>query len=208
MAIFGRLRRGYDSDDATAAGVAIVTSSSMIDNIEHRGGRNVEVRENALNQFNLGTIPHDLTLEVRIPGRAPYEVNQRVKVPAKATGRQGYELPAGLELPVKLRGDNPDDVEIDWKTFLASDQRKAAVQKAASEVSFADAKQYTETVPGMQEQTWANAAAGLPMWLEAVRQGSMTRKAFDQQVDVLSRIGQMDPELAAEGKRTLDAEGF
>lgn len=206
MAIFGRLRRG--NDDATVAGVAIVTSSSMIDNVEHRGGRNVEVRDNALNQFSLGTIPHDLTLEVRIPGRAPYEVNQRVKVPAKATGRQGYELPAGLELPVKLRGDDPDDVEIDWKTFLASDGRKAAVQKAASEVSFAEAKQYTETVPGMQEQTWANAAAGLPLWLEAVRQGNMTRKAFDQQVDVLSRIGQMDPELAAEGKRTLDAEGF
>ena len=180
----------------------------MTDNVEHRGGRNVEVRDNAFNQFNLGTIPHHLTLEVRIPGRAPYEVTQRVNVPAKATGRQGYELPAGLEVPVKLRGDDPDDVEIDWKAFLASDGRKAAVQKAASEASFATAKQYTETVPGMQEQTWANAAAGLPMWLEAVRQGKMKRKAFDQQVDTLSRIGQMDPELAAEGKRTLDAEGF
>jgi hypothetical protein len=206
VALFGRLRRGNDDD--AVAGVAIVTSSSMTDNVEHRGGRNVEVRDNALNQFNLGTIPHNLTLEVRISGRAPYEVNQRVNVPAKATGRQGYELPAGLEIPVKVRGANPDDVEIDWKAFLASDGRKAAVQKAASEVSFAEAKQYTETVAGMQEQTWANAAAGLPMWLEAVRQGKMKRRDFDQQVDVLSRIGQMDPELAAEGKRTLNAEGF
>jgi len=179
----------------------------MIDNVEHRGGRNVEVRDNAFNQFNLGTIPHDLTLEVRISGRAPYEVSQRVKVPAKATGRQGYELPIGLELPVTVRGDNPDDIEIDWKTFLASDDRKAQVQKAASDASFAKAKQYTE-ITGMQEQTWANAAAGLPVWLAAVRGGNMTRQDFDQQVDTLSRIGQMDPELAAEGKRTLDAEGL
>ena len=207
MAIFGRRRRGSDAKDAPVAGVAIVTRSSMIGNLERRSGRNVEVHENALNQFNLGTIPHDLTLEVRIPGRAPFEVALRVKVPAKATGRQGYELPAGLELPVTFRGDDADGVEIDWKTFLESDDRKAAVQNAASEASHAKAKAYTEAVPGMTEQAWAGSAAGMPVWLEEVRRGNMTREAFEQQVDTLSRIGQMDPNLAAEGKRTLDAEG-
>jgi len=204
MAIFGRKRRESEG----AAGAAIVTNSSMVTNSERSSGRNVEVRENAFNQFNLGTIPHDLTLEVRIPGRDPFEVTQRAKVPARATGRQGYELPVGLELPVTLREENGTDVEIDWKTFLASDGRKAAVQKAAADASHAHAKEYTEAVPGMTEKTWASAAAGMPNWMEAVRQGSMKRKAFDQQVDTLSRIGQMDPELAAEGKRILDSEGF
>jgi hypothetical protein len=180
----------------------------MIDNDEHRTGRNIEVRENVFNQFNLGTIPHDLTLEVRIPDRAPFEVTKRFGVPAKATGSQGYELPVGLELPVTVRGDDADDVDIEWKSFLASDDSKASIKKASSDASYAKAKAHTELVPGMTEQTWANAAMGMPMWMEAVRRGNMKRKDFDQQVDTLSRIGQMDPELAAEGKRTLDAEGL
>jgi hypothetical protein len=66
MAIFGKRRR----EDATVVGVARVTKSSSVANVERGSGRNVEVRENAFNQFNLGTSPHDLTLEVRLPGRA------------------------------------------------------------------------------------------------------------------------------------------
>ncbi len=208
MGMFGRSRRGTTRGTETRIGVATVTGSSMIDNDEHRSGRNVEVRENAFNELNLGTIPHDLTLEVRLPDRAPFEVTRRVKVPAKATGRQGYELPVGLDLPVVVRSDDQDDFEIDWKTFLGSPNGKAAVRKAASDASFTEATNYTEAVPGMKDQTWANSAAGIPVWLEAVRQGNMSRKEFDQQVDTLSRIGQMDPGLAAEGKRTLEAEGF
>lgn len=156
----------------------------------------------------LGTIPHDLTLEVRRPDHAPFAVTQRVAVPAKATGRQGYQLPVGVELPIVLTGHDPLDFKIDWKTFLDSPDRKAAVQRAAAEESRANAKAYTEMVPGMTEKTWASAAAGLPLWMHAVRTGKMKRKAFDQQVDTLSKIGQMDPVAAAEAKRTLDAEGL
>lgn len=203
--MFGRKSK----NGAGQAGVATVTNSSMVANVITKTGvyKNVEERENVLNGFNLGTIPHDLTLEVRIAGRAPFEVTKRFAVPAKATGRQGYELPVGLELPVTLAGNDSNSVEIEWKTFLASPDSKKAVKKASSQQSFDEAKKYTEAA-GLTEQTWANAAAGMPMWIEAVRQGKMKRKAFDQQVDTLSRIGQMDPELAAEGKRTLDAEGF
>lgn len=186
----------------------MVTGSSVVRNVERRGvERNVEVSENLLNYVDLGTVPHDLTLDVRLPGRAPFEVTVREKVPAKATGRHGLELPVGVELPVKA-GATPEHVEIDWKAFLASPDRKAAVSKAASDASYAAAKQYTDSVPGMKEQTWAGSAAGLPSWMEWVRQGKLKRKEFDQQVDMLARIGQMDPELAAEGKRTLDAEGY
>ena len=206
MGLFGRKSKSGE----VQAGMATVTTSSMVPNVITRTGvyHHVEERENSLNAFNLGTIPHDLTLEVRIAGRAPFEVTKRFAVPAKATGRQGYELPVGLELPVTLPGHDPNQVEIEWKTFLASPDSKKAVQKAASRQSFDEAKKYTEAVPGMTDKTWANAAAGMPMWMEAVRQGKMKRKAFEQQVDTLTRIGQMDPELAAEGKRTLDAEGF
>ena len=209
MGLFGRKSGGKSGSGEGHVGTATVTGSSMVPNVITKTGvyHNVEERENALNAFNLGTIPHDLTLDVRIAGRAPFEVTKRFAVPAKATGRQGYELPVGLELPVTLAGDDPSKVEIEWKAFLAAPDSKKAVQKAASQQSFDEAKKYTEAA-GLTEKTWANAAAGMPMWVEAVRQGKMKRKAFDQQVDTLSRIGQMDPELAAEGKRTLDAEGF
>jgi len=46
------------------------------------------------------------------------------------------------------------------------------------------------------------------VWMGLQRDGKMKRKAFDQQVDTLARIGQMDPALAADAKRTLDAEGL
>ena len=187
---------------------AMVTASHAVDNTQSAGvGSNVEIRENALNQFNLGTIPHDLTLEIRMPGYAPFAVTQRVAVPAKATGRQGYQLPVGVELPIVVTNSNPFEFTIDWKAFLDAPDRKAVVQRAAARESEAKATAYTNLVPGMKEQTWANAHAGLPMWMEAVRAGKMKRKAFNQQVDTLTRIGQMDPQEAAWGKQTLDAEG-
>lgn len=188
----------------------MVTASDMVDNRESRPGvhTNVEARENVFNALNLGTIAHDLTLEVRIPGQAAYEITKRFAVPAKATGRQGYQLPVGVELPVTVSPTDPHYVDIDWKSFLDSPHAKAAVQRAAADQSYAKATAYTQAVPGLMERTWANAAAGLPMWMAAVRNGKMKRKAFNQQVDTLTRIGQMDPVLAAESKATLDAEGF
>lgn len=181
----------------------------MVKNVQLRGVyRNEEIRENALNQFNLGKIPHDLTLDVRLPGQAPFSVTRRVGVPARATGRQGYQLPVGVELPITYTEDNPQDFDIDWNSFLDAPERKAAVQRAAAQESAAHATAYTQSVPGMTEATWANAAAGLPNWMEAVRTGKMKRKAFNTQVDTLSRIGQMDPDLADWSKQALDAEGF
>jgi len=189
---------------------ALVTGSSSVKNVERTAGvhRNDEVRENALNQFNLGKILHDLTLEVHLPDRPPFTVTKRVGVPARATGRQGYQLPVGIELPITYTDDNPQDFDVDWNAFLDAPDRKAAVQRAAAHESAAQATAYTQSVPGMTEKTWASAAAGLPSWMESVRTGKMKRKAFNTQVDTLSRIGQMDPDLAAWSKQTLDAEGF
>ncbi len=163
---------------------------------------------NDLNALGIGSIPHHLTLEVTIPGHAPFEVTREFKVPAKATGRSGHTLPPGLQLPVIVNDAATQDIDVDWKGFLASPERKAAVQRAAAEQSSAEAKEYTNAVPGMKEQTWASAAQGVPMWMNAVRTGSMKRKAFDQQLDGLLRLGQMDPVLAEEAKQQLDAEGL
>jgi hypothetical protein len=205
MGLLDRFSRRSPQMKATA----LVTGSSSVKNVETSGvHRNDEIRENALNQFNIGKIPHDLTLEVRLPEQPPFTVTKRIGVPARATGRQGYQLPVGVELPITYAQDNPEDFDIDWSAFLDSPDRKASVQRAAAQESAAQATAYTQSVPGLTEKTWASAAAGLPNWMEAVRSGKLKRKVFNTQVDTLSRIGQMDPELAAWSKQTLDAEGL
>jgi hypothetical protein len=60
----------------------------------------------------------------------------------------------------------------------------------------------------MKEATWASAEQTMPYMLEQVRTGKWKRKTFDEQVDQLNRLGQIDPELWASSKAALDAEGF
>lgn len=163
---------------------------------------------NALNAFNLGSIRHHLTLLVNAPGVAPFEVRGEFKVPAKATGRSGYVLPVGIQVPVVVRDADAGRIDIDWDAFFAGDGWKQAVRHAAVVESHDRAKASTNAVPGLREQTWASAAQGLPNWMHAVRTGAMKRKAFEQQLDGLLRLGQMDPAAAAEARRQLDAEGF
>lgn len=189
---------------------AVVLASETATDVERQRGVSHDhvVHENAFNAVGLGSIPHRLTLEVTVPGQAPFEVSGEFKVPARATGRSGYTLPPGLRLPVAVTGTTARDVVIDWDAFLASPDRKAEVKRASARRSAEEATAYTNLVPGLKEKTWASAAQGVPMWMQAVRTGSMKRTAFDQQVDTLTRIGQMDPTLAAESKQALDAEGF
>ena len=60
----------------------------------------------------------------------------------------------------------------------------------------------------MKETTWAAAEQTMPYMLEQVRTGKWKRKTFDEQVDQLNRLGQIDPELRASSIAALDAEGF
>jgi hypothetical protein len=209
MGLFGR-RKPNGASEASGGATALVKASTMATDEERTRGvsTNHQVRQNALNAINLGSIPHILTLEVTVPGHEPFEVTRECKVPAKATGRSGYTLPPGLVLPVIVRDHATHDIDIDWDAFLASPDRKAAVQRAAADESSRHAQRYTESVPGMKEQTWASAAQGLPLWMNAVRTGSMKRKAFDQQINTLLRLGQIDPAQAEQAKRELDAEGL
>ncbi|MEP1122613.1 MAG: hypothetical protein ABJH68_01820 [Ilumatobacter sp.] len=211
MGVLDRLlgRRGRD---APRDGVAVITASRNFSEPIRSGHtqvlRDVEARESSLAQFDLGSILHELTLEVRVPDRTTVVVTRREKVPARATGRSGFELPIGLELPITLTGVGPDDFDIGWKAFLGSPDRKNVVRRAVAEEQAAQVRSYVDSQPGMREQTWSAAATGMPLWMQLVRDGRMQRAAFDRQVDTLTRIGQMDPELAAEGKRILDADGF
>lgn len=211
MGLFDRfLGKSQGSTPSAPVAYAVVTESRMASDAEHETGvqRNHSVERNELNALGLGTIPHLLTLEVHIPGRDAFTTSGRYKVPAKATGSSGYELPPGLRLPIVVRDPASSDFDIDWKAFNASPDRKAAVKKAAADRSSAEATAYTNSVPGMKEQTWAASREALPLWMDMVRNGQLKRKNFDRDLNTLVRIGQMQPDLADWGKQTLDSEGF
>lgn len=207
MGLFDRLK-GRDAQ-RTPGAVAIVRESQAVDNVEQPGVRtNYSVEHNELWYLNLGRRPHRLVLEVRIPGTEPYTVERSERVPVRATSGSSITLATGLTLPLLVDPSAPQSFEIDWKGFLGSPEAKQQVKEATSRESYDAVRRQTENTPGMTEQTWASATAGAPMWMQAVRDGKMKRKAFNSQVDTLSRIGQMDPDLAARCKAQLDAEGY
>jgi hypothetical protein len=201
--LFGRAKA---TDHDGVEGSAVVVASSLLEATDEHAGKNNDYTT-LLGTFNLGVVPHDLTLEVHVVGRESFTVDKRERVPARAAGNR-WQLPVGIELPVRVSSGTADGVDIQWAQFLDAPDRKREVDNAAARESAAEVRRSVEAVPGMQAQTWAAAAMGMPLWMNAVRTGSMTRKEFDQQVDGLTRIGQMDPELAAQGKATLSTEGF
>ena len=62
--------------------------------------------------FNL-----DIDLEVHVPGRKPYRVNNQYMVPASAT------LGPGVKLPVKVDANDPAKIAIDWANAGTAPQR-------------------------------------------------------------------------------------
>lgn len=202
MGLFSRKRKADDTPRETAL---VLESSTWGDRAQHGTYTNDRIESNELNAFGIGSIPHRLKLEVRPLSGTPFEVEGEFKVPAKATGSTGYTLPTDLELPVTIEGDK---VEIDWKAFLDNPDRKRQVKNAVAREQSAAATAYTNSQPGMKEATWAAAEQTMPYMLEQVRTGKWKRKTFDEQVDQLNRLGQIDPELWASSKAALDAEGF
>ena len=57
-----------------------------------------------------GNAQHDFTLEVRVDGRDPYELQGLFRIPAKLVGRVG----PGTLLPAKVHPSDPKKVAIDW----------------------------------------------------------------------------------------------
>lgn len=203
MGLFSRKRRV----DTTPRDVAVITASSTWgERPQHGVYKNDRVDHNEFNAIGLGSIPHALTLEVRPLNGDPFTFEGEFKVPAKATGSTGYTLPVGLELPVDI--DDGGAVEVDWKAFLDHPDRKRQVKNAVAREQSAAATAYTNSQPGMKEATWAAAEQTMPYMLDQVRTGKWKRKMFDEQVDQLNRLGQIDPDLWASSKATLDSEGL
>jgi len=79
-------------------------------------GQGVIVGHGALERgaqwFNL-----DIDMEVQVPGRQPYRVNNMYLVPAGATIGQG------VTLPIKVDSNDPSKIAIDWDSAQLAPQR-------------------------------------------------------------------------------------
>ncbi len=114
----------------------------------------------------------DIDMEIQIPGRDAYQVNNQFMVPAGAT------LGAGVELPVKVDSADPGKVAIDWD----------AAQKAAprGEVRPAAGGTVTPAAPAATPTSSSGAGAGdsveaLERLAKLRESGALTDAEFEQQ---------------------------
>jgi len=162
------------------------------------------VWEDAIEAF--GKAKYSLELEVTLPGRPPYRVAGRFKVPAKAerTGLTRASLSRGLELPVRVDPDDPERVEIDWDAFTASPDRKAALDGARSSRQAEVVKGQMAKKPKLQQQMWAQNKQAAAAWVVAVRMGNMNREEFEREIQLEVDNGRMDPADAEAARAELD----
>jgi hypothetical protein len=188
-------------------GTAEVLDSRPVDADETQTGvrTNHEVVSNDLWYLNLGKRPHILRLEVRFPGAEPYETEVRVRVPVKFAPGSSLKLPAGVDLPVRRTGEAPEDIEVDWKAFGDDKTTKRDVKRAAAREHNASVREGLEHAnPGQQAMLREANAAQLPSLVQMVKDGKLKRKTFDQNMQTLVTLGQLDEGLFIAAKAELD----
>lgn len=192
--------------DGRTVGEAVVVASQRPEPGKETPGQGGEFD---VSDFGVGR--HTLRLEVRLPGREPYEVEGRFKVPPKVQfGRRApliarpllkrSPIPVGITLPVTADPAKPDDVTIDWDGFLAAGGRDE--MKRLSEAEGVDKLQ--RTYPEQTAQMRANAQRELPVWVTYVQGGTMSRKDFDKNVDAYVKLGYLEPAEADAARARLD----
>ena len=157
----------------------------------------------------LGKRTYRLTLEVRLPGREPYEVEGKFRVPKRAENISllniQNKLPEGLELPVRVDPSDADRVAIDWDRFLASPGRKQAMREGVESARRRQARQDLERKPKLAARIRASNTQAVQAWADAVRAGGMSREQFERTVSEEVEAGRMDPADAEAARRALDA---
>lgn len=191
---------------AATVGEAVVLASERPEPGKETPG---EGGEFDVSDFGVGR--HALRLEVRLPGQEPYEVEGRFKVPKEVQfGKRAPFLlrplmkrtpvPVGITLPVSVDPAKPDEVTIDWDSFLASGGRgemKSGNEAAARE-------RLKTTYPKETARMREVAKADIPRLIVGVRGGTIKRKDFDQSLETYVRNGYLEPEEAEAARAELD----
>jgi hypothetical protein len=157
----------------------------------------------------LSGIPYRFVLDVRRPGMEPYRIEQDVRVPSKVqrTWTQGeVHVPAGTEVPLRVLGPGPADVEIDWDGYLALPGRKQQAERLRAESQWdAIGRQFERTTkPEQVQKIRADNRMAALAWADAVLAGQMTREQFDRSTEQSLRMGHLLPDDLQEARAKLD----
>jgi hypothetical protein len=192
--------------EGTTVGEAVVLASER-----PMPGKETPGQGGEFDVSDFGVGRHTLRLEVRLPGREPYEVEGRFKVPKEVQfGKRAPFLlrplmkrspvPVGITLPVSVDPAKPDDVTIDWDGFLAAGGRDE--MKKGNEAAGVD--KLRATYPKETAQMRENATRDLPNLVAGVKGGSIKRKDFDQTLETFVRNGYLEPGEADAARAELD----
>jgi hypothetical protein len=154
-------------------------------------------------------IPYRFVLDVHRPGMEPYRIEQKVRVPSKVqrTLTQGeVHVPSGAEVPLRVTGPGPEDVEIDWDGYLALPGRKQTAERLRAEAQWdrVGAEFERTTKPAQVQKVRANSRMAALAWADAVVAGQMTRAQFDQSTEQSLRMGHLLAEDLQEARAKLD----
>jgi len=67
-------------------------------------------------------VPYRFDLEVHRPDRPPYPAVRQMRIPSKVEGTlflSSHAIPAGVEVPLLVKGGGDDEFELDWDGYLA-----------------------------------------------------------------------------------------
>ena len=190
----------------TTVGEAVVLASQRPEPGKETPG---EGGEFDVSDYGVGR--HWLRLEVRLPGKEPYEVDGRFKVPKEVQfGKRApfllrplmkrTPIQPGVTLPVSIDPAKPEDVTIDWDGFLAAGGRDQMKERNEEQGVEKMRQLYPEQAVQMRE----NAKRELPNWVALVKGGTMKRKEFDQNIDQYLKHGWLEPAEADAARAELD----
>lgn len=209
MGLFDRFLPRSGGSSEPDDGYALVLGSSAYADVEREGvivGESVSSSE--LWWLNMGKRPHELRLEVHLPGEQPYETTGRYRVPVRFCHGAEMQLPTELRLPVKRTGSGPDAFKIDWGAFASTrEDRKEVKRQAARQTNDRIVDDLERRYPEQQQMLRDNNTAALVNWVAAVKAGSMKRKEFEQSVNTLLRLKQIDEDAVAAARAELDTTG-
>jgi hypothetical protein len=147
------------------AGTALITSFYVMDD-----------------ESTFGLAQHEFTLEVRVDGREPYELQGLFRVPVKKIDR----LLEGATVPVKVHPTEPDRVAIDWDQWdgtLGPGRADAGYTAGAGGSSSVASTGGGAVIPD------ATKAMMLNGWIDAVRAGGLNQAEFEQALNDAVKSG-------------------
>ena len=200
-------RRGQDAGESLEGTAVILESTPDSAGDPKAGQAGSHPLDFGLNI--VGKRGYRFALEVRVPGRDPYEVSGRFKVPRRAENASllntAVALQAGIELPVRVSRSDPQDVEVDWKAFIDDPRRREQLEEGRRHRQEDLLREQLAAKPDLQSKLQAGGRMKAESWVGAVRAGAMPREQLEELLDGEVRSGRMDPADAEAARASLDA---